>query len=179
MIYVSFGHDFISNPGAVGNGYREVDLAFLIYSAFCEEADRLKIRYAKKQRNETLVSYLKRIGPGTGSVVLEYHMDSSTNPAVSGTTGIIELDGDKHDLAYAKAITDVNACVMGIRNIGVKDERYTYVGKLALMKETGIICLSELAFISNKSDVKKFLESYKVLAKRHFEISMEYDKLLT
>lgn len=181
MIFISAGHQPSvkkKDSGAAANGLIEGNLTVDFRDRVCKELDKLKVRYIKDSDDETLQQYLNRIQTGNGSVVIEYHFDAAGSPSASGTTGIIEEDADRLDKAFAKEITDSVACILGVQNRGVKPESYTYHKRLALMKENGIICLSELGFITNKSDMDKFIAGRDLLAKRHAEIIVKYENII-
>ncbi|MBO9592728.1 MAG: N-acetylmuramoyl-L-alanine amidase [Niabella sp.] len=183
MIFISAGHNSKSkkvkqDPGAIGNGYKEGDLTIDFRDRVCKELDALKARYIKDSDEETLAMYLNRIRTGNGSVVIEYHFDAAESPAATGTTGLIEEESDRFDKAFAKEITDTTAAVLGIRNRGVIDEAQSHRGRLGLMREDGIICLAELAFISNKDDMDRYFGHRDLLAKRHAEIIVKYENMI-
>lgn len=181
MIFISAGHQPSikkKDSGAVGNGHIEGNLTVLMRDKVCKELDKLKMRYIKDSDDETLQQYLNRIQTGDGSVVIEYHLDAAANPSAGGCTGIIEEDGDRLDKAFAKELIDTTASILGVQNRGVKPESYTYHKRLALMKENGILCLVELGFITNKSDVDRLMNGMDLLAKRHAEIIVKYENII-
>lgn len=127
---------------------------------------------------ESLSQYLKRIKPGSGSVVVEFHFNAGPSSA-TGTETLIEIDGDKMDKACAKELTDATSRILGIRNRGVKTEADTRHKRLALMKEDGIICLVEVCFITNASDMKAFDLYFEELCQEYAVIIQKYDAMLT
>lgn len=184
MVFISAGHNaqsktIKSDPGAIGNGYKEGDLTIDFRNRVCKELDRIGTKYTRDSDEESLSMYLRRINTGSGSVVIEYHFDAAASSAATGTTGLIEREADRLDRAFAKEITDATASILGIRNRGVITEAESHRGSLGLMREEGIICLSELCFISNKSDVNNYLKYRDALAKKHAEIITRYERLLT
>ncbi|WP_346236767.1 N-acetylmuramoyl-L-alanine amidase [Niabella insulamsoli] len=183
MIFISAGHNSKSkkvkrDPGAVANGYKEGDLAIEFRNLVCKELDALRVPYITDSDEETLAMYLQRIRTGSGSVVIEYHFDAATNSAATGTTGLIEAAADRLDKAFAKELTDTTAAVLGIRNRGVIDEGQSHRGRLGLMREDGIICLLELGFISNRSDLDRYFANKDILARRHAEIIVKYENII-
>lgn len=179
MIFISAGHNpngIKKDPGAVGNGYKEADLAVEMRNLTVEELKKdtyLKITTDKD--DERLADYLKRIQTGSGSVVLEYHFDASENSSATGTTVLIGNDSDRLDKAFAKELVDKTAEVLKIKNRGVKTEADSHRGKLGLMREQGIVALLEICFISNKDDIKSFQNNKKQLAKELALIIKNYE----
>jgi N-acetylmuramoyl-L-alanine amidase len=181
MIFISAGHhskhSVKPDPGAIGNGFKEGDLTIEFRDLVCHELDLLGVKYIKDFDNETLQQYVDRIKTGAGSVVIEYHFDAAT-PQATGTTSLIEVDGDRLDRAFAKELVDATSLILGIRNRGVRSEAETRHGRLALMKETGIICLHELCFISNSNDISRYNIKKKELAKAHAQLLIKYEKII-
>jgi N-acetylmuramoyl-L-alanine amidase len=181
MIFISAGHNpkgLRVDPGAIGNGYREADLTVEIRNLVIQHLKRLNIPYISDNDNERLGEYLARIKTGTGSVVLEFHFDASANSSATGTTALIEAEADRLDRAFAKELSDITATTLGIRNRGVKTEAESHRGKLALMREEGIICLLEVCFISNTQDVALYQANKEKLAVQIAQILIKYEKML-
>lgn len=185
MIYPSAGHNSKSktikaDPGAVNkHGIKEGDLTIEFRDLVCRELDNMGVKYIKDFEEENLAMYLNRIKTGNGSVVCEWHFDSSVNPSATGTTGLIEGEADRLDRLFASELTNSTALTLGIRNRGVLSETESHRGRLGLMREEGIICLVELCFISNDSDLKKYHENKLILAKEHARIIKKYEDLIT
>ncbi len=182
MIFISAGHNSKSksirqDSGAIGNGYKEGDLTIEFRDLVCKELDKLGMKYIKDSDEESLQMYLQRINTGSASVVIEYHFDAGP-PTANGTTGVVENDGDRLDKLFAKEITDANANVLGLRNRGVISEAQTHRGRLGLMKEEGIICLSEIGFISYKADIDKYNLGKHRLAEVHARIIKKFEDLI-
>lgn len=182
MVFLSSGHNSQSktikqDPGAIGNGYKEGDLAIEFKNLVVRELRALGVAYVLDSEEESLQAYVNRIQTGNASVVIEYHFDAATSTA-TGTTSLVELDRDKNDVAFATELSNTTASILGIRNRGVKTEADTRHKRLALMTETGIVCLHELAFISNANDVARFQKGKLQLAKAHATIIKKYEDLI-
>ncbi|MFO0089988.1 MAG: N-acetylmuramoyl-L-alanine amidase [bacterium] len=181
MIFISAGHNnrgLRIDPGAIGNGFKEADLTVEIRDLVIAELKRLKIPYISDKDDERLGTYLERIKTGNGSVVLEFHFDASTNSSATGTTALIEAEADRLDRAFAKELSDATANILGIRNRGVKTEAESHRGRLALMREEGIICLLEVCFISNSQDVALYKANKEKLAMQIAQILIKYEKMI-
>jgi len=181
MIFVSAGHNpkgIKTDPGAIGNGYKEADLTVEIESLVIAELKRLGATFVTDQDDERLGTYLERIKTGNGSVVLEFHFDASDNKSATGCTALIEAEADRLDRAFAKELAEVTSLTLGIKNRGVKTEAESHRGKLALMREEGIICLLEVCFISNTQDVSLYKANKERLAIKIAQILIKYDKMI-
>lgn len=179
--FISGGHNpkgIKIDPGAVANGYKEADEAVNFRNLVIEECLILGLKVIQDKDDERLGSYLERIKTGNGSVVIEYHFDAAASSNATGTTGLIENEADRLDAAFAKEITDCNSRILGIKNRGVVKESASHRGSLALMREEGIICLSELCFLTNKNDMAKYEANKYLLAKEHARIIKKYEDLI-
>lgn len=180
MIFISAGHNSKSktikaDPGAVGNGYKEGDLTIDFRDRVIKELNILGYKYIKDSDEENLAMYLGRIKPGSGSVVIEYHFDAAASNTATGTTGLVRANPTKNDNDFAKELTESTAKILGIRNRGIIDETKSHRGRLGLMRKEGILCLLELAFISNENDVDSYLNNRDALAKEHAKIIAKYE----
>ena len=180
-VFASAGHNtqgIKKDPGAVANGYTEAELNVAFRDLFIKECKALGMKVIQDLDTETLGQYLARIETGNGSVVVEFHFDAAANDTASGTTGLIEAEADRLDRAYAKEMTDTTSRITGIPNRGVKTEKESHRGTLALMREEGIICLIELGFITNLQDIKKHLNVREKLAKELAIITKKYEDMI-
>jgi N-acetylmuramoyl-L-alanine amidase len=179
--FISAGHNpkgIKKDSGAVGNGYKEADLAVEFRDLVIAECKKLRLKIIQDKDDERLGEYLKRIDTGNGSVVVEYHFDAASSPTATGTTGLVEAEADRLDRAFAKELTDVTAKILNIKNRGVITEAQSHRGSLGLMREEGIICLMELAFISNINDINAYNKGKKQLAVEHAKIIYKYENLI-
>lgn len=176
--FISAGHH-LKDSGAVSNSKQEnlemIKFRDLVLSAMAKNHPTVKV--ISDRDEETLSQYLKRIQTGNGSVVIEFHLDASSNPKASGTTAIISNNASQLSKDFAKELSDTTALILGIQNRGVKPESYTHVGKLGLMREEGIVCLLELCFITNAYDMAKLGDECKsqILAESIANIIAKYD----
>jgi N-acetylmuramoyl-L-alanine amidase len=180
-IYVSAGHTpkgLRQDPGAVGNGYREADLAMEFRDLVIGHLKNSGAKIIKDQDDERLGDYLKRIQTGNGSVVIEYHFDAAASSTATGTTALIEAEADRLDKAFGKELVEATTLILGIKNRGVLTEKDSHRGSLGLMREEGIICLMEICFISNKDDLISYQKNKAVLAKSHAEIILKYENMI-
>lgn len=185
MIFISAGHNSRSHkiaqdPGAVNKqGIKEGDLTIEFRDIVCTELDRLGVKYTKDSDEESLKMYLDRIKTGTGSVVIEYHFDSSTNETATGTTALVADKATINSLSFAKEIVDSTSSLLGVKNRGVEPESQSHRCRLGLMRENGIVTLSELGFITNDSDLEKYNKGKAILARSHALIIQKYENLVS
>lgn len=181
MIFPSAGHNpngLKPDPGAIGNGYREADLAVEFRNLVVSFLKAKKIDVITDKDDERLGDYLKRINTGNGSVVLEFHFDAAASSSATGTTVLIGNDADRLDKAFAKELVEANASILGIKNRGVKTEADSHRGSLGLMREQGTVALLEICFISNPDDLEKYEQNKMSLAHKIAEILERYEKLI-
>ena len=145
---------------------------------FIDKCKRLGMTIIQDLDTETLGQYLARIKTGNGSVVIEFHFDATADPKVSGTTALVEREADRLDNAYAKECVATTARITGIPNRGVRSEAESHRGSLGLMREEGIICLLELGFITNLSDIKAHIAVRDLLASELAIISKKYEDII-
>jgi N-acetylmuramoyl-L-alanine amidase len=183
MIFLSAGHNAQSksikaDPGAINkHGIKEGDLTIEFRDLVAHELDILGIKYITDLKEESLQMYVDRIQTGNGSVVIEYHFDAAAETA-TGCTTLTEIDADRLDKACAKELSDITASILGIKNRGVKTEADTRHGRLALMKEDGIVVLHEICFITNEDDLTRYNLKKKELAKAHANILSKYEAII-
>ena len=181
MIFISAGHNpkgIKKDPGAVGNGFHEADLAVEFRNLVVAILRGKKIEVITDKDDERLGTYLERIKTGNGSVVLEFHFDAAAAANATGTTVLIGNDADRLDKAFAKELVDANASILGIKNRGVKTEADSHRGSLGLMRESGTVALLEICFISNPDDLRQYQNHKISLAFKIAEIVERYEKLI-
>lgn len=181
MVFISAGHNpkgIKVDTGAVGNGFRETDLAIEFRDLVIKECLRLGLKVIQDKDDERLGTYLERIKTGSGSVVIEFHFDAAASTSATGTTALIEAEADRLDKAFAKELVELTSKTFGIKNRGVITEKESHRGSLGLMREEGIICLLELCFISNKQDIQLYKANKEKLAFSIARVIKKYEDLI-
>lgn len=181
MIFVSAGHNnqgLRKDPGAVSNGYNEADLTVELRDLIISNLKKKGRKFIVDNDTEKLSDYLKRIQTGNGSVVLELHFDSAASNLASGTTAFIEEEADKNDESFAWDLSKAISNIMGVRNRGVFKENESHRGRLGLMREDGIICLLEVCFINNESDMQLYQSNKVKIAESIAKILIRYEDLI-
>lgn len=185
MIYVSAGHNSKSknikpDPGAINkDGIKEGDLTIEFRNLVAIELTKLGVKFITDSDEENLSMYLKRIQTGRGSVVIEYHFDAAGNENATGTTVVVGSDADRLDQAFAKDLAVITANFLGIRNRGVINERATHRGRLGLMRESGIVALVELGFLTNPADLRAYHLGKESLAEAHAHLILKYENFIS
>lgn len=182
MIFISAGHNNTSganyDPGAIGvSGRKEADEALKMRDKIIYYLRKEGASFISDQAGESLKEYLKRINTGTGSVVCEIHFNAA-NGSATGVEVLVQADGDKMDKACAKELCDKSANLMGIKNRGVKSEADSHHGRLALMREQGIVVLIEVCFIDNPEDMKAYDKNFNTLALSYAQTLIKFDDLI-
>lgn len=179
--FISAGHNpkgIKVDPGAVANGLTEANLAVEFRNLVVTELLKRKVKVITDKDDERLSDYLKRIQTGNGSVVLEFHFDAAASPLATGTTTLIGNDADRLDKAFAKELVEITSTTLGIKNRGVLSEKDSHRGSLGLMRESGIVALLELCFITNIEDLVKYDNHKKELAVKIAAIVERYENMI-
>lgn len=180
MIYASAGHNpggLKIDPGAIGNGKREADLTVEFRNLVIEQLKKSGAKYISDNDSESLGQYLKRIQTGSGSVVLEFHFDAAASTSATGCTALIGSDADMNNKAFAKELVEVTASILQIKNRGVLSEADSHRGRLGLMRESGIVSLLEICFISNPADLSAYEKHKTELAVKIAAILIKYESV--
>lgn len=170
MIYLSAGHHFKApkaDPGAVGSGYKEADLTRELRGLVAAYLTRLGASYILDKDSENLDDYLKRIKPGSGSVVCELHFNASANARSTGGEVIHKDGADANARALAGSIALHISETLGIKNRGAKPETVSPHKRLAVLHTVaGISVLPEICFITNAKDIASYQLNKDFLAER-------------
>lgn len=175
--FLSAGHH-LRDSGAVAHGKQENLEMIKFRDLVVNYAKSFGVQVISDKDTETLGQYLERIKTGSGSVVLEFHLDASASDTATGCTAVVGDDADRLDKMFAKELVDTTANILGIRNRGVIPESKTHRGKLGLMREQGIVSLLEICFITNKNDMAALEANQYTLASAIAKIVKKYDDML-
>jgi len=118
------------------------------------------------------INYFRRLTTNN-DIVIDLHMNSSSNPDSNGSEVIIPNNGSHLEKNLGKEINDTIANVLGTRNRGVKTDGD--LGRtLGFFRITGHNILPELCFISNKDDMEKYQKNKVKLAKELAKVIKKY-----
>ena len=171
------------DPGAVathhGREYKEAALTIDMRDLVCAELDKRGMKYITDRDDERLAEYIKRIKPGSGSVLCEIHFNAAT-PAATGTETLVKNAATTTEWDMAKELSDSTAQILGIANRGVKSEADSHRGKLGVLHTgAGISTLTEVCFISNEHDVEQYLKHKHELAVMYADVLVKYEAKYT
>lgn len=181
--FISGGHH-LGDSGAVSSDGKVIEFAYCASFRDLVEKELRKIRPDIKiitdRDSETLGQYLARIKTGTGSVAIEFHLNSFSKSSATGAEALIADKHTKESRAMAVELAAVTAEAFGIHNRGVKTESQSARKKLAFTRIAGTVVLLELGFISNPVDLERMLDEcrQKLLAKDIAIILAKYEDML-
>lgn len=187
MKFISSGHCATKgpnyDPGAPGvNGRFEAFETIKVRNAVIAAIKARNVKdIIQDADGESLSQYLTRIKTGTGSVVVEFHFNASASKEATGVESIVQVDADKMDIACAKEFSRVTSQILGIPlrgNNGVKSEIESQHRRLGIMRESGIVVLVEICFISNPTDMASFDSNFNVLCTAYANIIERFDNLI-
>jgi len=177
MIYVFAGHvsdktDPDHDPGAAGNGYVEADLTTILRNKVAGILRASGASVTVDSDGDSLKAVLDKTASTEKDVIFDIHWNAAT-PAATGTEIFIP---DRHtdlEKKFAKKIVDAISSIMGIKNRGVKTEAQSARKRLGVMRPNGINMLLEVCFISNKSDMERYLSNIDLVAKAIANVLIE------
>ena len=149
-MYLSAGHS-LNDPGAVGNGKRETDVAVEMRNIVSHYLTQMGVAHevdGKATQNTPLSESVRRMRQH--KVGVEFHCNAAANAAA---TGCETLNAAKDNKLAAKLCAAI-ASTLFIRNRGVKPENAGQHHRLVFVQAGGIIV--ELFFISNHLDVAAY-----------------------
>ena len=128
---------------------------------------------------EDLRAVLRRIQTGSGSVVLDIHFNASTNTTATGVEVFVGDDAQANDLLLAHDVLNATVKHLGVKNRGVKTESESARKRLGVMREHGAVCLLEVCFITNESDMATYDAVYDNIAKDLAAVLVKHDAMAT
>lgn len=167
-MFLSAGHSN-TDPGAVGNGLKEADVAVEIRNIVSFYLTRMGVKHeldGTGTANVPLSAAVKKAR--NHAVSVEFHCNASANAKATGC----EVLCAKKDNARAAKICEAIARTLGIKNRGVKPENAGQHHRLAFVQAGGMIV--ELFFITNKDDVDRWNGSKWLLGKAIAEALAEF-----
>lgn len=160
-LFLSAGHS-TKDPGAVGNGLREADVAVEMRNivSFC--LTQLSVPHVldgKQLENVPLKNAIAQARKH--QIAVEFHCNAAANPSARG---VETLSGPK-DMKMGAALCKAIAETLPTKNRGAKPENSGQHARLGFVQAGGLIL--ELFFISNAEDVdgytyKKWLVGRKI-----------------
>ena len=158
-MFLSAGHSD-SDPGAVGNGRKEADVAVdcrNMVSLYLTQAGRQHTIDGVGKINMPLNDAVKIAKKHKTAV--EFHCNASANATATGVEVLCAPKDNKTAGLICEAVSES----LGIRNRGVKAEGSGQHHRLAFVQAGGMIV--ELFFISNRDDVRAWDARKRLAAK--------------
>ena len=173
-IFLFAGHSN-ADPGATGvRGRTEA-----VETIALREAVRRHFTAAYKvmidDNRDSLSTVLAKAVTGSGSVVLDLHFNASASSDATGVEVLVGDDAQANDLALARDVLDVVVKATGLRSRGIKREGETPRKRLGVMRESGAVCLLEVCFISNPSDMAAYDAAIDTIAQNLALVLMRHD----
>lgn len=181
MLYISAGHHFNPNgedPGACANDVHEADLTADLRNLIALELCAQGASFILDKDSETLSQYIKRIKPGSGSVLCDIHFNASVNPNATGTEVLVKDSASITERKIAADLCRVLVETCGLVNRGVKTESQSHRGRLGILHtKAGISVLIEVCFISNLSDLQLYRKNKGMLAYKIAQVLIHADSI--
>lgn len=155
-IFLTAGHH-LKDSGAVGNGYKEnqlnIELRDLIAKRI-SDLDPKQVVWLDYDK-DTLSQVISKISEVASAkdIWLELHFDSSINPKASGCTALVAENAREASKSLGKQIVDIGSTILEIPNRGVRSEKQSARGRLAMLHTRATSVLYEVGFISNPTDM--------------------------
>ena len=175
MIFLLAGHGG-GDSGAVGvNGRTESAETIKLRDKIKAHLQDCGAQFKTDDDRDGLATVLNKLQTGSGSVVLDIHFNASSNATATGVEVIVGDDAQGNDLALAMDVLDVMIKYTGLKSRGVKKESQTPRKRLGVMREHGAVCLLEVCFISNASDMKKYDNVVSEIARELASVLIRHD----
>ena len=158
-LFISAGHSS-TDPGAVGNGHTEAQIVTEFRNLVAIELDKMGIDFdTDGAGSENLPLRTAAQWASRRDIAIEWHCNAFSNPAATGT----ETLSAGHHYPLAAKLCEVTADCLGIKNRGTKGESSGQHSRLAFINTGGGI-IHELFFITNRSDLHRYLNNREQLA---------------
>jgi len=176
-IYLIAGHHN-ADPGAVSGTEKESDLTKELRGLIKSELTRLEpsvmVIIDEDAHNLSMVIQTINRTIEEDDVLIDIHFNASSNTSATGTEVLVKNDSLPIRVSAAKVLSEIISEVVRIKNRGVKTEKDSARGKIAILHGTGKRYLLEVCFLSNKDDMKKYHAEKLDLAK---DLAIEILKL--
>lgn len=172
-LFISAGHGG-SDPGAIGNGYKEAELTIEFRNILVAELRTFGIEAITDPDNNFTSKTLAWLRGKFGSkdILFDIHFNAGV-PAAHGTEVIVPNTSSQFEKDMATEICAAFA-TFGFRNRGVKPESETARKSLAWMKPSAENVLIEIGFITNETDMKLYQANKRGMARKLANILKTY-----
>lgn len=157
-LFLSAGHS-TSDPGAVGNGLKEADVAVEIRNMVSFYLTQMGVAHALDGKGLENVPLRNAIAQARKyNIAVEFHLNAG--PATA--SGVETLSGPK-DMMLGKALCAAIAANLPTKNRGAKPENSGQHARLGFVQAGGLIL--EVFFVSSASDVAQYTAKKWLVAK--------------
>ena len=104
-------------------------------------------------------------------ICIDIHFNASSNPNANGSEVFVPENATSDEKELASMLLKSIADILGTKNRGVKTEKQSYHGKIAML--SGFDCcniLLEVCFVSNKLDSENYFEKRESIA---YELALD------
>ena len=179
LIITAGHHD--RDPGAIGNGYKESALNIEIVGLVIKRIKQLdpSVNIWTDDSKLTLSQVIAKVKEfvTVQDIWVEYHFDASVSPKASGATSLVADGARQLSKDIAKELVDIGSTILEIPNRGVKSEKDSARGRLAMLHTKATSVLYEIGFISNPTDMANHQDWKHWLADEHARILLKYYKM--
>ena len=166
-IFLSAGHS-ITDPGAVGNGLKEADVAVETRNLVSYYLTQWQVPHEVDGRfTENIPLALAAKKARRHPLAVEFHCNAAGTPAARGCETLSAPD----DMELGAKLCEAMAAALGTKNRGAKPENAGHHSRLAFVQAGGIIV--ELFFITNPLDVEAYRAKKWLLARGIAEVLAE------
>lgn len=165
-IYIEAGHN-LTDPGAVGNGFREADLTRKLRNSITAELRDLEpnLTIIHDSDSQTLAQVIQSFKPDADDWLLSIHFNAGASTA-TGAEVLYKVGAPKAVIDKASELSALTASVLKIRNRGAKSEASSARGRLGILHEPCNCLLIEVCFITNKTDIVSYANNSLSLSKQ-------------
>ena len=150
-LMISAGHSH-SDPGAVGNGYTEADIALEFRDLVADELRKRGAVFSKDgERGQNLPLRTAALLASKTDIAVEFHCNAFSSPSA---TGVETLSSPEH-FRFGERLCQAVAKTLEINNRGAKAANSGQHSRLAFIAQGNGVIL-ELFFITNPRDVAAY-----------------------
>ena len=180
ILIITAGHHD-RDPGAIGNGYKEnalnIEIVELVIKRIKQLDPSVNIWTDDSKLTLSQVIGMVKEFATDEDVWVEYHFDASISPKASGATSLVADGARQLSKDIAKELVDIGSTILEIPNRGVKSEKDSARGRLAMLHTKATSVLYEVGFISNPTDMANHQDWKHWLADEHARILLKYYKM--
>lgn len=165
-LFIIAGHSH-QQVGATGNGLVEATLTIDLRNLITTECRLLGATVINDDDNQNLAQVIAGINAQSqpNDLILDLHFNAGA-PTDRGVEAFVALDANNQEHALATALCALVSQILGTNNRGVKPENQSQHSTLGILHPPGINVLLEIAFISNKQEISRYLTLKQQIAAR-------------